>query len=257
MIINHKMITNLKSKLLSKKNIQKPERHRIEPKFKTLIGTHHKTGTNWMENIFRKLSNDFNLKFFSMEQVQLPSDFEKISYNYRGIHLIRDPRDVIISGCFYHQKSKESWLHIVHSKFGGLTYQQMINSYTSISDQIMFEMNNAGSYNVREILAWNYNNPNFMEIKYEDLISDFDLFLFHKIFVFLGYPNFSIPQALEIAYNNSLFSGKVGQSSHIRSGKTSQWQEYFTPAHKARFLELFGDALITLGYEKNHDWATN
>ena len=64
-----------------------------------------------------------------------------------------------------------------------------------------------------------------------------------------------IKTTLVYAYNNSLFSGNLTPSLHRRSGKAGQWERYFTPAHKTRFLELFGDALITLDYEENHDWV--
>jgi len=34
-----------------------------------------------------------------------------------------------------------------------------------------------------------------------------------------------------------------------------QWQEYLRSYYSARFLELFGYALIGLGYEENDDWV--
>jgi hypothetical protein len=45
--------------------------------------------------------------------------------------VIRDPRDVIVSGANYHCKADEPWLHIPEKRFGGLTYHQKINSLTS------------------------------------------------------------------------------------------------------------------------------
>jgi len=72
--------------------------------------------------------------------------------------------------------------------------------------------------------------------------------IFKQIFIFLGYPHKDLPQLLKIAYKNSLFSGK--KSPHIRSGKIEQWKQHFTPALQTRFLELYGNALQRLGYEK-------
>ncbi|RMH74353.1 MAG: hypothetical protein D6675_00025, partial [Gemmatimonadetes bacterium] len=82
---------------------------------------------------------------------------------------------------------------------------------------------------------------------------DEDLFLFHQLFLFLGLPTSTLPVTLKIAYENSLFSGQTS-SKHIRSGKTNQWKTYFQHVHKQRFLALFDDVLIQLGYETNHDW---
>jgi len=101
------------------------------------------------------------------------------------------------------------------------------------------------------MLAWNYANPYFLELKYEDLIIDVDLRLFQRLFEFLGFEKQHTRQLLEIAYANSLFSGQVEEPGHIRSGESRQWQNYFTQAHHQRFVELFKDALIRLGYEKD------
>ncbi len=232
-----------------------------------LVATHHKTGTQWMATIFKEISRTLGLRYFYGSQEKLPKgtdiffqdhsmfNFDQFQDEYRGVHMIRDPRDRIISGCFYHQKSDEKWLHIKRKEFGGISYQDKINSYTSFDDQIFFEMAYSGKWGIHEMLAWDYANPAFMEVKYEDLIMDEDLFLFHKIFVFLGFPGRCIPKVLKISYDNSLFSGNISRSVHRRSGKTRQWEKYFKPQHKAKFLELFDDVLIKLGYESNNDWA--
>ena len=241
----------------------------MELKNKVLVGTHHKTGTVWMMKIFIQICLKFGWNFFSEKQEKLPRDFDiffqdhslfdlnDLQMEYRGLHLIRDPRDRIVSGCFYHQKSQEKWLHIKKDEFGGLTYQEKINSYDSLDDQIMFEMNNAGLWDIQQMLNWNYTNPAFYEVKYEDLILDENLFLFHNIFTFLGFPGKGIPEILRIAYDNSLFSGNLEKSIHIRSGEPRQWEKYFKHSHKIRFLELFDDALIKLEYERNDDWANS
>lgn len=234
---------------------------------KILIGTHHKTGSYWLSSIFQNICRYHSLMFYAGTQDSLPAqydvffqnhsvfDLDSVGVPFRGIHIIRDPRDVIISGCSYHQKSEEEWLHRPRKDLQGLTYQQKINSYRNIDDQILFEMENVGKETICDMLNWDYTRSSFYELKYEDLIEDIDLILFHKIFSFLGFPGSMIPNLLAVAYNKSLFSGQHSKSVHIRSGKTNQWKEYFKPNHKDRFLGLFGDALIRLGYEKNNNWA--
>ena len=182
-------------------------------------------------------------------------DLKSLDKPYRGIHLIRDPRDVIISGCLYHQKAEEPWLHQPRQLLGGLTYQQKINSLETLEEQIFFEMENAGKRTIEEMIAWDYGQPDFIEVKYEDLIEDQDLTLFHQIFSFLGFPGKTLPSLLAIAYQNSLFSGNLSKSLHIRSGKKEQWKDYFNQKHKERFTALFGDALIQLGYEEDQSWV--
>ena len=240
-----------------------------ELKNQVLVGTHHKTGTVWMKNIFTQSCSQLNLKFFTGKFDEAPSDFDvflqdhsqfdfaQLNVNYKGLHLIRDPRDLIISGCFYHQKAHEKWLHNPQKEFGGLTYQEKINSYDSLDEKIGFEMENSSLYNIKAITNWNYTNPLFFEAKYEDLIRDVDLLLFHQIFTFLGFSGQVMPELLRIAYDNSIFSGNLRKSLHVRSAQEKQWENYFKPKHKAKFLELYGDALIKLGYEDSNDWANS
>jgi hypothetical protein len=239
----------------------------LSPAHRILIGTHHKTGTVWLKKLFAKACDEFDLRFYASYKPTCPADtqvflqshsqFEvgDLQQGYRGMHIIRDPRDRMVSGCFYHQKSSEQWLHVAKPEFGGLTYHEKINSYDSFADKLLFEMENSGAVGLREMLEWNYDDPNFIEVKYEQLIVDKDLTLFHKIFSFLGIPGANIPDFLRIAYENSLFSGQVRKSAHIRSGTSSQWMQHFLPIHKERFLQLFPNALIKLQYEVDDSWA--
>ena len=234
---------------------------------KLLVGTHHKCATVWMASIFKSLCRDLGMTFYSGQLETLPQTFDVwhedhsrfgdgIDFAYcRGLHIVRDPRDVIVSACRYHQTSDESQLHIPLEKFGGLTYQEKLNSLETFDRQLLFEMEHSAGSTVRDIIKWDYQQPAFFEAKYEDLMRDEDLFLFHRIFTFLGLPANLLPFALETAYNNSLFSGKV-TTKHVRSGRLNQWRDYFQPVHKEKFIDLFGDALIKLGYESDHDWTT-
>ena len=245
------------------------KKHFVELNNRIVVATHHKAGTVWLHNVFLRVSQDLGWKFCKGIAANLPEDFDvfapgncqiqaqQIQAPFKGLHMIRDPRDIIISGCFYHQKAPEPWLQKKHSHFGGLSYQEKLNSYQSVDDRILFEMEYAARPCIQEMLAWNYHDPTFFEVKYEDLMSDEQLLLFHSIFAFLGVPGSAIPRALRIAFENSLFSGLPPITSHIRSGKTRQWEKYFTSHHHSRFIELFGDALQRLGYESSDEWTAD
>jgi len=207
-----------------------------------LVGTYHKTGTVWMNTIFREIALEFNLRFsYGHDQIS-PSgvdiifdnhsgfELKTLPIDYRGLHVIRDPRDLILSGCFYHQKSNEAWLHKPKAKFGDSTYQEKINSYASFDDKLLFEMEQMGKSTVQKMLKWDYENPNFFEVKYENLINDTDLLLFHQIFTFLGFSGQTIPRILEIAHKNSLFSYNIPKSVHVRSGESGSGNNILTPS---------------------------
>jgi hypothetical protein len=232
---------------------------------RVLVGTHHKCGTVWMKNIFSAVCDHLSLTFYDGEQRHLPwcydlffqdhsnFRFSRLAGLHRGLHLIRDPRDVIISGVFYHERcTSERWLTVPNPKFQGRSYQQTLAGLPSLEEKMRFEMLH-GSRSIRDMLAWNYRNPVFYEAKYEDLIEDVELRRFRDIFTFLGYPENQMAELLQIAFDGSLFSGRT--SAHVRSGKPRQWQSYFTKPLHRQFLDHFGDALVRLGYEQNDQWC--
>ncbi len=232
-----------------------------------LIGTHHKAGTNWLASIFRKASDCYEFEMYEGESPESFGSFDIVFQDhsvftssllketFRGVHMIRDPRDVVISGCFYHQRSNEPWLHIKRQRYGGLSYQEKLNSYETLSEKLLFEMEHISVLTIKDMWAWDYQSPSFYEVKYEDLVQDSELTQFREMFSFLGFSDTNfMHEMLSIAHDNSLFSGKV-DTSHVRSGAGQQWPEYFDKKLKRRFLELFGSVLIELGYEDDHSWA--
>jgi len=235
--------------------------------WKILVGTHHKTGTVWLNSVFRNICISHQLKYRESD-LDTPEDdqYDVLFHNaskfdnttlsqlFRGIHVIRDPRDIIVSGCFYHLRSDEAWLFTPQHYLNGRTYKDTICQLENLDEQLLFEMENHGTWTISQICSWNYKNPSFFEVKYEELIEDSTLLIFRDIFLFLGFPRSSLPNLLSIAYQNSIFSLNYQNSQHIRSGKPNDWKQYFKPRHKEKFLELFGNVLIDLGYEKDNSW---
>lgn len=64
--------------------------------------------------------------------------------SYRGLHLIRDPRDVILSGMHYHLRAPEKWLHDPEPDYGGLSYQEKLNSLDG-DGRLFLEMERLGA----------------------------------------------------------------------------------------------------------------
>ena len=236
---------------------------------RVLVGTHHKCGTVWMKDIFSAVCDRLSLVFYIGEQRHLPRrydlffhdhssfQFSRLVGAHRGLHLIRDPRDLIISGVFYHERcTSERWLADPAPQFQGRSYQQTLARLPSLEEKIRFEMLHCSGATIRDMLAWDYGRPTFYEAKYEDLIEDVELRRFRDIFTFLGYPDDQMDELLQIAFDGSLFSGRVtAPPGHVRSGQPRQWQSYFTKPLHRQFLEHFGDALVRLGYEQNDQWC--
>lgn len=165
---------------------------------------------------------------------------------------------MIISGYFYHLWTEEKWANYPREEFGGKSYQKYLNSLNQ-EEGILAEMKRAASTDIKDMVNWNYNNPNFLEIKYEDIIKD-EQKVFYNLFKHYGFRKDAIQAALKIAEQYSfknVAKRKVGQKqqkSHLRSGKPGEWRDFFTEKHKNSFKELLGDVVVKLGYEVNNNW---
>ncbi|MCC0175945.1 sulfotransferase domain-containing protein [Waterburya agarophytonicola K14] len=230
---------------------------------------YHKVGTAWFIRILRSIARYYGLNFQNSIQSDLRRDtdifMEYMSRvdvaklpDYIGSHMIRDPRDIIISGYFYHLWTKEEWAHIPRKNLKNLTYQQYLHSFNR-EEGLLAEMRGTSQETIEEMSRWNYNNPHFIEFKYEDLITN-ESAVFAKIFRHYGFNEEAIQNCLGIADKFSFKNqsrrkkGIVNQKSHLRSGRTGEWREIFGDRHKQEFKQIFGDVLIKLGYETNNDW---
>ena len=95
----------------------------VKPKKPLYIFCYHKAGTVLLGNVFKDISQNFGWRFraYRGKQNQQPRncdivlfchslvDFTNFHNDYIGIHIIRDPRDIIVSGYLYHKKTSEKW----------------------------------------------------------------------------------------------------------------------------------------------------
>ncbi|MBL4836301.1 MAG: sulfotransferase domain-containing protein [Kordiimonadaceae bacterium] len=238
------------------------------------IGTHHKTGTVWMSNVFKEIAKILKLEFAPLDRssdlkvikkntiyFQNHSLFPQTFFNkkIRGLKIIRDPRDVIISGAHYHCSSSENWLHREQERFGGDTYSQAINKLQTIEEKYRFEMNHVGKNTIEKMLHSDgsteldhFIKGNFLTVKYEDLIDDTQLVVFKRICDHLDLPLKKVAPAF---IKNSLFGQKVNNASHVRSGKKQQWLTRFNKEVGQEFAALHQNSLERLGYEQDSSWT--
>ena len=75
-----------------------------------------------------------------------------------------------------------------------------------------------------------------------------------RLFAALGYPQEALPGLIAMAEKVSIFHAASACSGHVRDGRPRQWPDVFDRRLKDLFIDRFGDALIRLDYEVNHDW---
>lgn len=260
--------------------------------------SHHKCGTVLLTQVLLRIAEEFNLslvegnKIFGTKNGKL--DFAKgnpatrkvsnldifldwsgllknvsnLNLPHKGIHLIRDPRNMIISGYFYHLKCKEGWCLEPDKRYKGLSFQEYLKSSKTQEEGLMKELKMVGEWTFKNMAEWNYNNKNFIEIKYENLMENYND-TWSNVFNFLEAPWFKTEQdkdkciLLAGKENVQKFSqenikqrnASAKQGPHINfKYKRDRWREYFTPKIKQKFKTEYGDLLIKLGYENDFKW---
>ncbi len=238
------------------------------------IGTYHKTGTVWMLDIFREIAALQGLEFYRIGPDPKPapvikspsfvfahkSKFPNSLFNkkVRGIRIIRDPRDVVISAAHYHCHSDEPWLHEARDYLKGKTYAQAISELNTDIEKYRFELMHTSARVIAQMVDAdgqqdlnNFVEKNFLTIRYEDLVVDGDLQEVKKICNFLRLP---FKKVAPIFVKRSLFGEQSAGITHIRSGKPKQWMFRFTPEFAQEFAGAQQHSLEALGYESDKSW---
>jgi len=247
---------------------------------------HHKCATRWIRTIFSRICKKLSLK---LELVNSPKRFNRdlktfvrthdvdfIVYtnadinhvcqleNFKGFHVIRDPRDIAVSSYFSHMYS-----HPTHIWKALIKHREKLQTLTK-TEGLFLDMEFIHQDVFERIKNWNYSQPNVLEIKMEDLIyNPFEKFveiLDHLEIVIKEYKRstptkISLKKLNRIVYKNrfSVLSrgrkpGEENLKSHFRKGIQGDWMNHFTEDHKKYFKEKYNDLLVQLGYEKDHNW---
>ncbi|MFT7553449.1 MAG: hypothetical protein ACI9BV_003784 [Rhodothermales bacterium] len=272
---------------------------------------HHKCATGWTNDIVREicyalgwrflivnteaelerhgglraLSQDRRIDFLALSNAQVR--YVDALGDHRAFHIIRDPRDQVVSGYFSHRNSHptDSWPELsLHrdnlkqlSKDAGLTK----------------EMEFSRPF-VDAVSSWNYEDPRVLEVRMEDLTSDpeqgFRDILQHlemtvdrdtsslavrRFFNVLhqrgherlpfglhfwpwatrleGLPDAVLDRILERKSFSRLSGGRkpgeIDPSSHYRKGVAGDWKNHFSARHRAVFEESFPGLVERLGYD--------
>ncbi len=245
-----------------------------------LIGTHHKTGTIWMNNVFRKFAKLTDTEFYNISQNNIDeekkrnilkeaafSEKRSIYFDYhsnfpeietgqenqfKGIHLIRNPLDVLISSTLYHSWSGERWLHVNKDKYDKMTYQDKINSLGSIKEKLEFEMSNSALNTIKKMANFNIKNI-FLQIKFEDLIIDRNFYEVIKIARYFELEGEEIILLLRAFFDESIFGKKDKKTTrHIQpDDEKNEFKKVFHDKVSEVFNVKFKREIESLGYKHN------
>ena len=231
---------------------------------------HHKTGTVVIEKILRNVCNRFGLKYQYCPQSKLEDDtdvwmehhshidFSSINRPIIGTHMIRNPCAIIVSAYEYHKTTKEGWANRKIKKFEKMSYKEILNNLSE-KDGLIFEMKNtlyleSSKNTIMDMYNWDYEMPNFLEFKYEDLMTNYNGTL-SNMFKHYGFTKDMIHTALIIAAEFNI--RKKDEKDLLRNGHITnknidldKWKTIFNnPELIQKFRRIYPvDIFDKIGY---------
>jgi len=177
--------------------------------------------------------------------------------DFRAFHVIRDPRDIMVSGYFWHISDRS-----MTPKAANLWDDDRRQRLRAAADQesaLLLEVDFCACY-LDSIAEWDYTRPDILELRYEDMVADPTAFV-ARAFDFIGMPPLpdgGLARLMQDFAFEKLSGGRAlgeeSRSEKYRKGLPGDWRNHFTPRITEAFKQRHGALLIHLGYEKDLDW---
>lgn len=255
------------------------------------IFTHHKVATVLLSSIFRNLSASLNMSMCrAYGSFEYAPNFDVVLFehslvggevwggDFRGVHIRRDPREVLASSYLYHKRTNEEWCNSAPNDLGGpigypridyvrehypepwkAEYLQGLNgrSYKEnllslpTEDGLIFELDRYAGWTILDMCHWGYNDPRVLELKFENLVEDLEGSLF-KIFTHLGarwWLSKSLSRAAKRFDVRRMSDEQIARNAHISGRDYEKWRTLFTERVQEEFESRFPNAVERLGYE--------
>lgn len=176
-------------------------------------------------------------------------DMKAVSNQARGFHLIRDPRDVLVSDYFSRRNT-----HKVVDTPHKIEMRKYLQEH-SLEEGLLYMLDHCTFF--KQIQGWKISErENILDIKYEDLILD-EKKVFKKI---LNHMNISITdKKLDGIISKCTFKtlsggrepGQEDINSHFRKGISGDWKNYMKKGSRIYdvFYKRYEHLINNLGYD--------
>ena len=268
---------------------------------------HHKCMTTWVRHVLQRVCNELSWNYAEMNisgsEYVRRNKVDMLSYqdpdmeivrtleDFVGFHIIRDPRDIVVSAYFSHLHSHatDNWPELS-------AYRAELQKLSK-DDGLLLEMEFLRR-EFKQLYEWDYAQENVLELKMEDVVANpYDQIVRALLFIEaaaentplrtrllaavasgirdLGYlyriPSIVVPKYVlpkipvefllgyiyEIRFSEMTKGrgrGMEDACSHYRKGVAGDWVNHFKPQHKEYFKKNYNDVLLKLGYELTSDW---
>ncbi len=229
---------------------------------------YHKAGTVWFQRVLRRFAEEANVPFVVLRRepdalqgassgvyfdghsaVSVPDNPD-----LRASHMVRDPRDIVVSGYHYHLRASERWLHRPQDRYGGVSYQTLLQNLDR--EQGLIEEVRRCAQLFARMRAWNRGDPRVLELTYEESFGN-DEWVWTQVGRHMGVAGQDLERLVEIGRWHAFGATverdrrKGEKSVHLRKGSSGQWRDEFTPEVRAEFDRVAGDLVSHLGYPRD------
>jgi hypothetical protein len=185
-------------------------------------------------------------------------DLERLG-RFRISRFIRDPRDLVVSGYFYHRRGAEPWVNIDapsaedwyfangvvpeglrHGNASFARHLQSLPEEEGLLAEIEFRRRHFES-----MAAWPASHPDIITFRYEDIIGN-ETPVFGEIFDFYGLS--PVARTLGGFFARRYSIRRLSSDAHVRNPAAGQWRQHFTPRVRQAFDAEFASLVKQLGY---------
>jgi len=247
------------------------------------VATHPRGGTVWLRRTLRDAARAMDVPMIEVASLfdlkHLPSSGPAILVNWRGtfprpifgmeeariVHLVRDPRDILISATQFHPVAPEQGhmaLHEPRPELQGLSYQQFVKALPDDDTRMAFEMEHRHAAVAEEMMAWELSRANTLELRYEDLIGDVSCSGFAAALDWAGIAGLDANTLLASYWKHAIFGGLARSPNvdpflrrHIRSAQPERWRREMPREIAQDYEARFGALLRVLGYAEDGAWV--
>lgn len=261
---------------------------------------HHRGATLWTCAIVSSICTELDLSFAASARYgEVPEDIDQVDFlahinadmsvvdqlrrtDFRAFHVIRDPRDVLISSYF-----SDKYSHPVYSQEFA-EFRQLLNT-VPFGEGLRSELKRRKA-EFEAMATGDYSHPRIYETRFESLTA-WPYREFLAAFGFMGMPlsrgaiglllaspGFVIKKTvgrlgresapatlpapwLKVILRRNSFRKRAGRGKgredpehHYRKGVAGDWRNYLTGENKELFKDQWGQLLIDLGYEDDLSW---
>jgi hypothetical protein len=254
-----------------------------------LVFCYHKTGTVLFGNVLRlacaRLGLSFQERFGFAASVEGGADVVLLAHGllgalpagpFRAVRVVRDPRDVWVSGYLYHLHCREPWcvneavapnaairfpqvpMAFVHrrerwkrdwlARLEGRSYQANLRARGREAG-LDFELAGYAGATLEDMAEWRFGSV-VPDVRLEEVAADFDG-AWARVFAMLGFDERAIPGLVGLAAAEDvgrMSDAAVAARPHIHGRAISKWRGVLSPAQARGFAQRHDALLAGLRY---------